>query len=125
MRLARTAVTVEEVLTFPAFPRLLRRLHGEDWFAIGDAAAAHDPLSGHGILYAFETAFRAAEMASADLPLERLGPLYEEAITGRFARHIEKRADAYAEAAGRFPRSSFWRKMALPWTVEAPRLAAH
>src|SRR5262249_29307268 len=111
-RLARTAATVGEVLTFPAFPRLLRKMQGRDWFAVGDAAAAHDPLSGHGIIYALESAFRAAEMASADLPLEQLGPLYAEAITGRFARHIDNRAGAYAEAAGRFRRSSFWRNMA-------------
>jgi flavin-dependent dehydrogenase len=122
-RLARTAAA-EEVLTFPAFPRILRSMYGPDWFAIGDAAAAHDPLSGHGIIYALESAFRAAEMASADLPLERLGPLYEEAIMGRFARHIDNRAGAYAEAAGRFRRSSFWRDMAAPRTVEAPRLPA-
>jgi flavin-dependent dehydrogenase len=95
-------------------------MHGRDWFAVGDAAAAHDPLSGHGIIYALESAFRAAEMASADLPLERLGPLYGEAITGRFARHIDNRAGAYAEAAGRFPSSSFWRNMAAPHTVETP-----
>jgi flavin-dependent dehydrogenase len=123
--LARTAAALEEVRTFPAFPRLLRNMHGADWFAIGDAAAAHDPLSGHGIVYALETAFRAAEMASADLPTERIGPLYEEAITGRFARHIDNRAGAYAEAAGRFPRSSFWRDMALPRAVQPPGLSVH
>ncbi len=61
--LARTATALKEVQTFPAFPRLLRKMHGPDWFAIGDAAATHDPLSGHGILYALESAFRAAEMA--------------------------------------------------------------
>jgi flavin-dependent dehydrogenase len=110
-RLARTAAALEEVQTFPAFPRLLRRMHGPDWFAIGDAAATHDPLSGHGILYALESAFRAAEMAGADMPLERIGPLYEEAIAGRFARHIDNRAGAYAEAAPRFPRSPFWCEM--------------
>jgi hypothetical protein len=57
-----------------------------------------------------ESAFRAAEMASADLPLSRIGPLYE-AIKGRFARQSR---GAYAEAASRFPRSPFWREMASP-----------
>lgn len=116
-RLDRIAVGLEEVRIVPAFPRLLGGMYGPDWFAIGDAAAAHDPLSGHGIQYAFESAFRAAEMASADVPLERLGPLYEEAITVRFARHIDNRARAYAEAAPTFPGSPFWCEMAAPRSV--------
>jgi flavin-dependent dehydrogenase len=112
--LAQTALGLEQVLIYPAFPRLLRRMHGPGWLAVGDAAAAHDPLSGHGVVYAFESAFRAAEMASAELPLERIGPLYQEAITGRFARHMENRRAAYAEAAPLFPRSPFWHAMAAP-----------
>jgi flavin-dependent dehydrogenase len=110
-RLHRTTVGLEEVRIVPAFPRLLRTMYGTEWFAIGDAAATHDPLSGHGIEYALESAFRAAEMASVDVPLERLGPVYQEAITGRFARHIVNRARAYAEAAPMFPGAPFWREM--------------
>jgi flavin-dependent dehydrogenase len=89
-------------------------MHGPDWFAIGDAAAAYDPLSGHGILHALESAFRAADMAGADLPLAQVGPLYDEGIAGRFMRHIDSRADAYAEAAPHFPDAPFWREMAAP-----------
>ena len=110
-RLDRTTRQLDEVRIVPAFPRLLGTMYGPDWFAIGDAAAVHDPLSGHGIQYAFESAFRAAEMASADVPLERLGAIYQEAITDRFRRHIENRSRAYAEAVPRFPHSPFWREM--------------
>jgi flavin-dependent dehydrogenase len=109
--LARIAAGLDEVAIYPAFPRLLRDMHGPDWFAVGDAAAAHDPLSGHGVLYAFEAAFRAAEMVASDLPLDRIAPIYQEAIEGRFVRHLEKRREAYAEAAPRFPRSPFWTAM--------------
>lgn len=113
-RLARSAASLIDVRMYAAFPRVLHKMYGSDWFAIGDAAATHDPLSGHGIQYAFESAFRAAEMASADVPLERIGALYQEAMTTRFARHIENRARAYAEAAPRFPGSPFWREMTAP-----------
>jgi flavin-dependent dehydrogenase len=110
-RLRADAADLEDVRIFPAFPRLLGTMYGSDWFAIGDAAATHDPLSGHGILYAFESAFRAAEMASADVPLERIGAVYQEAIEGRFELHINKREAAYAEATPMFPSSSFWREI--------------
>jgi len=119
-RLDRTTTSLEEVRIVPAFPRLLRTMYGADWFAIGDAAATHDPLSGHGIQYAFESAFRAAEMASADVPLERLGAVYQEAIEARFTRHIDSRAGAYAEAAPRFPQSPFWREMGHRIGARAP-----
>ena len=95
---------------FAAFPRLLRPMHGAGWFAVGDAATCHDPLSGHGILYAFESAFRATEMATVDQTLARIGRVYEEAMTARFARHLALRDDAYAQAAHRFPDQPFWRE---------------
>jgi flavin-dependent dehydrogenase len=106
-----SAAEPDEVCIYPAFPRLLRRMQGRHWFAIGDAAASHDPLSGHGILYAFESAFRAAEMVSANIPVEQIGPIYQEAITARFAHHIAGRRAAYAEAEHLFPASRFWMAM--------------
>jgi flavin-dependent dehydrogenase len=111
-RLQRTAERLDQVLIYPAFPRLLSRMHGTGWFAIGDAAAAHDPLSGQGIVYALESAFRAVEMVTASLPLDRLGPIYREAIAERFARHLMNRRKAYAEAAPSYPQSQFWADMA-------------
>jgi flavin-dependent dehydrogenase len=101
----------DAVWIYPAFPRLLSPMHGRHWFAIGDAAASQDPLSGHGILYAFETAFRAAEMVAANLSIEQIGPVYQDAITARFARHMAGRRAAYAEAEYLFPDSPFWMGM--------------
>ncbi len=94
---------------FAAFPRIVRPMHGAGWFAIGDAAACHDPLSGHGVIYALESAFRAAEMVAADPTIARIGRVYQEAIAERFARHLALRKDAYAQAADRFPAAAFWR----------------
>jgi flavin-dependent dehydrogenase len=94
---------------FAAFPRILRPMHGAGWFAIGDAATCHDPLSGHGVVYALESAFRAAEMVAADPTIARIGRLYEEAIAERFVRHLALRKDAYAQAADRFHAAAFWR----------------
>ncbi len=93
MRLAR----------YPVFPRRLASAHGEDWFAVGDAALAFDPVSGQGISFAIETAFRAAEMACSSAPLTKLGPLYDEALRSRWLDHRDRRLDVYREAAPRFP----------------------
>jgi flavin-dependent dehydrogenase len=111
-RLDRIAATLRHVQMYPAFPRVLQKMFGPDWFAIGDAAATHDPLSGHGMLYAFESAFRAAEMAGADMSLEISGAIYQEAMVSRFERHLLNRDVAYSEAAPCFEGAEFWREMA-------------
>ena len=49
---------------FPAFPSISSMLHGPGWIAIGDAAAAFDPLCGQGVEFALESAFRAFEAMS-------------------------------------------------------------
>jgi flavin-dependent dehydrogenase len=98
--------------TWPGFPRLLAKPFGEGWFAIGEAAAAYDPISGHGVVFALETAFRASEMALSDSPLEVLGPLYRDAIAARYEDHLRRREEIYREAADQFPGSLFWSQFA-------------
>jgi hypothetical protein len=50
-------------------------------------------------------------MVSANIPVEQIGPIYQEAITARFAHHIAGRRAAYAEAEHLFPASRFWMAM--------------
>jgi 2-polyprenyl-6-methoxyphenol hydroxylase-like FAD-dependent oxidoreductase len=72
-------------------------MHGHGWIAVGDAAAAFDPLCGQGVELALESAFRAFEATSAGSA--RLAPLYQSAITDRYRRHLMRRAEVYDEAA--------------------------
>jgi flavin-dependent dehydrogenase len=44
---------------------------GEGWLAIGDAAQAHDPLSGQGITKAITSALQAAELIGGELAADR------------------------------------------------------
>jgi hypothetical protein len=48
---------------------------------------------------ALESAFRAFEAMSADDDSEKLGSIYQSAITDRYRRHLMRRAEVYAEAA--------------------------
>ena len=97
--------------TWPAFPRVLCTPYGDDWFAIGEAAAAYDPISGHGVAFALETAFRASEMALSDLSLAVLGPVYRDALTARHDEHVRRREEIYREAGERFPNAPFWSRI--------------
>jgi flavin-dependent dehydrogenase len=84
---------------FPVFPSISSRMHGHGWIAVGDAAAAFDPLCGQGVELALESAFRAFEAMSAGAGSARSAPLYQSAITDRYRRHLMRRAEVYAEAA--------------------------
>jgi flavin-dependent dehydrogenase len=98
--------------TWPAFPRLLATPYGDGWFAVGEAAAAYDPISGHGVVFALETAFRASEMSLSDSPLAVLGPMYQDAIAWRYEDHLRRRDEIYREASDQFPHSPFWSRFA-------------
>ena len=47
--------------TVPTFTASLEPLAGDGWLAVGDAALAHDPLAGGGLLFAFRTAVACAQ----------------------------------------------------------------
>jgi flavin-dependent dehydrogenase len=99
--------------TWPAFPRLLKTPYGDGWFAVGEAAAAYDPISGHGVVFALETAFRGSEMALSDSTLGALGPKYQDAIAWRYEDHLRRREEIYREAADQFRESPFWSQFAF------------
>lgn len=88
----------------------LDRAAGEGWAAAGDAAAALDPLSSHGLTSALWGGRRASQAALAMLagdpaPLARYAGTVDAAVRNVL---VQRRA-VYAEAR-RFADQPFWRR---------------
>ena len=84
---------------------------GPGWLAVGDAAAAHDPVAGLGVYWALESG-----MAGAATILAGGGTAaYVTAAAGRFTEYLAQRA-LYYRAEPRWPDSPFWsrRQAAVP-----------
>lgn len=80
---------------------------GDSWLAVGDAAAAFDPLSSQGIVTALELGMLAAETILAGEP-EALKQ-YAERLEQLFAAYLANRNFYYAQER-RWPASTFWRR---------------
>ncbi len=86
-----------------------RAAHGR-WLAVGDAAAAYDPLSGQGVLRALETGqLAAAAVIAAQAGKTRALTDYADALTLTFRRYLRLRAEYYG-AERRWPNSPFWQR---------------
>jgi len=85
---------------------------GEGWCAVGDAAAAHDPLSSRGITAALAGGMRAAEAIAGggQGALDR----YARWVRQGYARYMAEWLGYYA-AERRWPRSPFWRRRHALW----------
>ncbi|OWJ69228.1 glycine oxidase maturase GoxB [Inquilinus limosus] len=99
------------------------RAEGAGWAALGDAAAAFDPLSSHGMTTALWTAIAAAEAAVASVAGD-LAPLarYAAAVAGGVQDFLAARSRLYA-AEPRFADHTFWRRRAAshdPADIGAP-----
>jgi 2-polyprenyl-6-methoxyphenol hydroxylase-like FAD-dependent oxidoreductase len=83
---------------------------GTPWLAIGDCAAAFDPLSSHGMTTALWAGERAGLILPAVLDGDR-APLdgYADAVADGVARFLEQRAAMYATER-RFHDSPFWQR---------------
>ncbi len=80
---------------------------GDSWLAVGDAAAAFDPLSSQGIVTALEFGILAAE---AILAGEREAlKTYSERLEQKFAAYLANRNFYYSQER-RWPDSGFWLK---------------
>jgi flavin-dependent dehydrogenase len=77
---------------------------GEGWLAIGDAAAALDPLSSHGIAAALAGGIEAAR-AIVEGSTER----YERSIDASWTAYVSMRRAFYA-AERRWSGTPFWQR---------------
>jgi flavin-dependent dehydrogenase len=86
----------------------------DDCLAVGDSAAAYDPLSGRGIFKAFRHAMAAADAVHASLNGES-GALaaYGEQVGQDFAEYAALRRMYYAQET-RWVEAGFWRRRVTP-----------
>lgn len=88
------------------------RVESAPWMAIGDAAAAFDPLSSHGMTTALWAGERAASTLSAALSGDDDAlPSYARAVLDGVRRFLDQRQGMYATER-RFDASIFWRRRA-------------
>lgn len=88
----------------------LSRAAGPDWIAVGDAAAAFDPLSAHGMTTALWTGIHGARAAHGALQGDPAGlACYADKVSLGIARFRSDRARIYAGET-RFPDRPFWRR---------------
>ncbi|MEZ5592249.1 MAG: hypothetical protein R3F53_16675 [Gammaproteobacteria bacterium] len=88
---------------------------GAGWAAIGDAAAAFDPLSSHGMTTALWTAITAADAAAAALsgqtaPLAR----YADRVAAGVQDFLHSRSSIYSQET-RFADQPFWQQRRIPY----------
>jgi flavin-dependent dehydrogenase len=87
---------------------LLNRATGDGWIATGDAAAAFDPLSSHGIGSALASGMSAAKAVAATLAGDATAwAAYDERLRSGYAHYLWARHAYYADER-RWPQSHFW-----------------
>jgi len=101
------------------------RIAGKNWLAVGDAAAAFDPLSSQGIQSALTSGLRAAQSVERYLNGDRVAlPSYASWVNKNFAEYLLIRNRFYRREL-RWPRSLFWqrRQIGMPASCGLPRSA--
>ncbi|UUX48373.1 glycine oxidase maturase GoxB [Nisaea acidiphila] len=90
---------------------------GEGWAAIGDAAAAFDPLSSHGMTTALWSGIRGAEAAAGSLGGDSAAlTVYAEKVAQGVQQFLDSRAAVYGSER-RFDGTAFWKRRLAPEIV--------
>ncbi len=105
------AATPHAIRSAPAHSSRLNRFHGTDWIAVGDAAAAYDPLAGGGIVRALDSGIRAARAVHEKLAHERSEELaeYQAYMTIQFERYAKSRRTTF-QSEPRFQTATYWQR---------------
>ena len=96
--------------SFLAFSSYLRRAGGRNWVAVGDALAAHDPLSSSGIPHAISTGVHGARVAANTLFGDKqLLASYQESSQLDFSQYLKTHWQYYTKEK-RWMNAPFWRR---------------
>jgi len=91
-----------------------RSVAGDNWFAVGDAALAFDPLSSHGIANAIYTVNKVANslknILSGNTASSTEASGYNQSIHAIYKTYQESRSQLYAQEQ-RWCDSPFWLQM--------------
>jgi hypothetical protein len=99
-----------QIDVFAAGSSLLTQPMGEGWIAAGDAAAAYDPLSSHGIGSALAAGRSAAQAVAATLGGNPIAfTAYQERLLADYAHYLCIRHAYYADER-RWPNSPYWER---------------
>lgn len=105
---ARAGGPAQDVRVVSANSHRSNPVAGDGWLAVGDAAAAHDPIAGLGIQWALESGIAGAEaFIGADVAT------YAHAMLERFDRYLATRVQYY-RVETRWPDAPFWRRRRQP-----------
>ncbi len=86
----------------------LDKMAGDQWIAVGDAAACFDPLSSRGIHSAVKSGILASHVIRDRFAGITSGPAkYTALMDAQFRAYLEKRREVYSEEQ-RWPHSEFW-----------------
>ncbi len=109
-RVGDGAVAGKDLQILPAETSRLDRISGDGWLAVGDAAAAYDPLSSYGIGSAMASGFYAGNaIADTLLGKEEAVPAYLELLQRAYGDCLDLQRQHYGEER-RWPDSPFWRR---------------
>lgn len=105
----------------PAESSRLDRIEGDGWLALGDAAAAYDPLSSHGIGSALGSGYYAGH-AIADLLAGRTEArlAYLGVLQEAYGAYLDLQRRHYA-AERRWPDAPFWQRRQAPLYALEPQ----
>jgi flavin-dependent dehydrogenase len=110
---------IEEMVVRTAPSFALDPAAGADWLAVGDAAAACDPIAAQGIHNALSDGLTAGHAIAARLKGDP-GALdgYREAVAARYAAYRSVRDHLYAREQ-RWPDAPFWTRRRAPVTLRS------
>lgn len=112
-QLARCRLVRELFRTHPVTSAILDRVEAQRWLAIGDAAAALDPIAAQGIYKALADAADATEVIAAAAGRSAPPPWsYPQRVTARYEDYLANRAYLYG-LERRWPDAPFWRQRAM------------